>query len=67
MPGQECIVERYTKKERCVCVEHCPFFPDAEVFFLSLAVNPLLIEYGILGEGSQISTNQKRGSTVFCF
>ena len=24
----------------------------------------VLIEYGIFGEGSQISTNQKRGNTV---
>jgi len=31
MLGQECVVERYSKKERCVCVEHCPFVPDAEV------------------------------------
>ena len=39
MAGQECIVERYSREERCVCVEYCPFFPDAEVCINIFKVN----------------------------
>ena len=32
-------MERYSREERCVCVEYCPFFPDAEVRINVFKVN----------------------------
>ena len=31
MLGQECVVEKYTGEDRCVCTEHCPKVADAQV------------------------------------
>eukprot|EP00116_Pleurobrachia_bachei_P018307 sb/3478569/ len=31
MLGQECVVEKYTGEDRCVCTEYCPEVPDAQV------------------------------------
>ena len=45
---------------------HChDLIPSKSYFSPETTLNTIPIEYGIFGEGSQISTNQKRGNGAF--
>ena len=45
---------------------YCTWSVRSQVFYITYrhSIARLVIEYGILGEGSQISTNQKRESNI---